>query len=510
MRKSFLNIKNLSFFLLTTLSLSVLSCSDDDKVSGPIVEQPGTAPNANFTALTIDNKVVYYNAQNLSSPISTLTITGLQASETILSIDYRPATGQLYALGSTSRLYIINEQSGLATALGSASFDPMITSQNASIDFNPTVDRIRLVTDSGQNLRLHPELGTVLATDGTINGGSNPKFGAVAYTNSMAGATTTMLYDIDFATDKLYVQTPPNDGGLQEVGDLTVDFMGMGGFDIMADNSVALAVVKNDTDSRLYTINLDSGKALWVGTFGMMVKSLAIKTNPVAFATSADNKLYRFNPMSPTMNPVDLMGLMNGETIVGLDFRPANGALYAISNQSRLLTVNTANGQVTPIGSGLIISLSGIYFGFDFNPTVDRIRLVSNTGQNLRLHPDLGTVVFTDGSLNPGSPNVNAAAYDNNFAMSTATTLYVLDSQTNMMYKQIPPNDGTLVPVGALGINFDAENGFDIGGNSNRAFGLLKVNNTTAVYSFNLTTGAATKTADFNINATAMALGLGF
>lgn len=510
MRKSFLNLRTLSVLLITTISLSTLSCSDDDAVTGPIVEVPGTAPNVSFTALTDDNKIVYYNAQNLNTPTSTLTVTGLQSSEMIISIDYRPATGQLYALGSSSRLYVINEQSGLATALGTTSFEPMIASQNASIDFNPTVDRIRLVTDSGQNLRLHPELGTVVATDGTINGGSNPKIGAVSYTNSMAGASATMLYDIDFEQDKLYLQTPPNDGGLEEVGDLTVDFMGMGGFDIMADNSVALAVVKNDMGSRLYTINLDSGKASWVGTFGMMVQSLAIKTNPVAFATSADNKLYRFNPMSPTMNPVDLMGMMNGETIVGLDFRPANGALYAISSQSRLLTVNTSNGQVTAVGSALTPALSGTTFGFDFNPTVDRIRLVSNTGQNLRLHPDLGTVVFTDGSLNPGSPNVNAAAYDNNFSMSTATTLYVLDSQTNMMYKQIPPNDGVLVPVGAIGVDFDAENGFDIGGKSNMAFGLLKANSMTAVYSFNLTTGAATKTADFNINATAMAVGLGF
>ncbi len=510
MKKAQLTIRALSLLLITTLSFSTLSCSDDDNSSGPDIDGPGTAPNANFTALTADNKIVYYNAQNLNSPTATLTITGLQSSETILSIDYRPATGQLYALGSTSRLYIINEQSGLASPLGSTSFEPMIASQNASIDFNPTVDRIRLVTDSGQNLRLHPELGTVAATDGSINGGNNPKIGAVSYTNSMAGASATMLYDIDFEQDKLYIQTPPNDGGLQEVGDLTVDFMGMGGFDIMADNSVALAVVKNDTDSRLYTINLESGKASWVGTFGMMVKSLAIKTNPVAFATSADNKLYRFNPMNPTMNPVDLMGMMDGETIVGLDFRPVNGALYAITNQSRLLTVNTSNGQVTAIGATLSPALSGTNFGFDFNPTVDRIRLVSNTGQNLRLHPDLGTVVFTDGSLNPGTPTVNAAAYDNNFAMSTATTLYVIDSQTDMMYKQIPPNDGTLVPVGAIGVNIDSENGFDIGGNSNMAFGLLKSNNTTAVYQLNLMTGAATKTADFNINATAMAVGLGF
>jgi hypothetical protein len=57
-------------------------------------------------------------------------------------------------------------------AVGSTVFSPAILGANASLDFNPTVDRIRLVTASGQNLRLHPELGTVVATDGSINGGT--------------------------------------------------------------------------------------------------------------------------------------------------------------------------------------------------------------------------------------------------------------------------------------------------------------------------------------------------
>jgi hypothetical protein len=63
------------------------------------------------------------------------------------------------------------------------------------------------------------------------------KIGAVAYTNSVAGATTTMLFDIDFEQDKLYMQSPPNDGGLQLVGDLGVNFEGTGDMDITADNS---------------------------------------------------------------------------------------------------------------------------------------------------------------------------------------------------------------------------------------------------------------------------------
>lgn len=508
MKKTFTTFRKLSLLLITALSLTAVSCSDDDSNS---IDNPGSnAPDVDFTALTTGNKIAYYNARNLSAPTSTLNVTGLQPSETLLSIDYRPATGQLYALGSTSRLYFINEQSGLATALGAAAFSPAIASQNASIDFNPTVDRIRLVADSGQNLRLHPELGTVAATDGSINGGTNPKIGAVAYTNSMAGASATVLYDIDYQQDKLYIQNPPNDGGLQEVGNLTVDFASVVGFDIIADNSVALAVTADTEGSKLYSINLETAKATWAGNFGTSIKSIAFKTNPVAFAVTAANKLHRFNPMNPAENAVDLMGMMEGETIVGLDFRPATGALYAITNQSRLLTVNTANGQVTAVGSGLTPSVSGSSIGFDFNPMVDRIRLVTNTGQNLRLHPDLGTVAGTDAMLNPGSPSVSGAAYTNNFVTAASTALYVLDAQTDMLYSQTPPNDGVLVPVGAIGFDITSDNGFDIGGSSNMAFGLLKVNNTTAVYSFNLTTGAATKVRDFNINATAMAVGLGF
>lgn len=510
MKKKYLDFRKTSMLVLAGVALVFVSCSDDD--NGTTITNPPvvTAPNVDFTALTNNNTIAYYNATNLVTPTSTLSIAGLPASEQIVSIDYRPATGQLYALGSSSRLYFINEESGVATPLGGASFTPAIAGENASIDFNPTVDRIRLVTESGQNLRLHPELGTVVATDGDINGGTNPEIGAVAYTNSVAGASSTTLYDIDFSGNKLYKQNPPNDGGLELVGDLTVDFEGQGNFDINPNNSVALAVTLDATVSSLYTIDLTNGKAVKVGTFATSVIGIAFKTNPVAFATTADNKLYRFNPTSPESNPVALTGMLSGETIVGLDFRPANGSLYAISSQSRLLTVNTSNGQVTPVGSVLTPALDGTSFGFDFNPTVDRIRLVSNTGQNLRLHPDLGTVAFVDGNLNPGSPSVNGAAYSNSFAGSTMTTLFVLDSETNMLYKQMPPNDGVLVPVGGLGVDLTANNGFDIGGSTGSAFGLFKVGTTSAVYTVNLTSGTATKVADFNIEATAMAVGLGF
>jgi hypothetical protein len=66
-----------------------------------------------------------------------------------------------------------------------------------------------------------------------------------------------MLFDIDFEQDKLYMQSPPNDGGLQLVGDLGVNFEGTGDMDITADNSTALAVTNNNNVSTLFTINDD-------------------------------------------------------------------------------------------------------------------------------------------------------------------------------------------------------------------------------------------------------------
>lgn len=501
-----INYRIASLLVLTSVVFTGISCSDDDNNNTtPVV----TVPDVNFTALSNNNAIVKYNAQNLNTPISSKAITGLAAGETITSIDYRPATGQLYGLGSTSRLYFINEESGLATPLGAAAFTPAVTGTNASINFNPMVDRVRLVTESGQNLRLHPELGTVAATDTNISG-TNSEIGAVAYTNSVVGTTSTVLFDIDFATDKLYIQNPPNNGTLEAVGDLTIDFEGVGDMDILPDNSQAFAVTYDANVSSLFKINLETGKAQNIGTFAQPIIGIAFKTNPIAYAITSANELFRFNPITGASTAVAITGTATGETVVGLDFRPATGQLYGVTNQSRIVTFNTASGAVSVVGAGFTPVLSGNTFGFDFNPTVDRIRLVSDAGQNLRLHPDLGTAVFTDTSLNPGTPTINGAAYTNSFIGATTTTLYVIDSTTNMLYTQNPPNAGTLVPVGALGIDVDADSGFDIGASSGTAFSLLKVGGTTSVYSINLTTGAATKVKDISVNATAMTVGLGF
>ncbi|TGD83307.1 DUF4394 domain-containing protein [Hymenobacter wooponensis] len=503
MKQIFLNNARLVALLLGTAGALTACDEDSDDVSPP-------KSDLVFQALSDNNQLLQMNANNVGSAPTPLAITGLQSGEKIMSIDYRPATGQLYGLGSTSRLYVINPTTGAARMIGSGAFTPAINGTTATIDFNPTVDRIRLVTSSGQNLRLNPETGTVAATDGNINGVASAMVSAVAYTNSMAGASSTTLFDIDPATDKLYRQDPPNDGTLVPIGDLGVNATGMAGFDIGGNGNEAFAALTVDNRSGLYKIDLASGKATRYDDFSSNIIGVAIPTQAVAYGVDADNNFVAFNPTSPLMQVAKpITGVQTGERIVGIDMRPANGQLYGLGSTNRLYTINLATGAATAVGAGVPLPLTGTEFGFDFNPTVDRIRIISNTGINLRVNPADG-VAIVDGPLNPGTPNVTAAAYTNNFAGATSTVLFDIDSNTDMLYRQDPPNAGTLVSIGALGVNTTGVNGFDIGGTSGTGFAVLTVGTTASVYTINLTSGAATKGADLPKPLQAMAVGLGF
>lgn len=486
------------------------SCSNDDD-GGNTTNPPVQKPNLEFYGLTSSNSLVKYNANNSTTVISTTPVTGLQAGENLLTIDFRPGTGQLYGIGSTNQLYIINTSSGAATAVG-APFTPAVSGNMVGFDFNPTVDRIRLVTSSGQNLRLHPETGAVAATDGNLNPGT-PNIGSAAYTNNMSGASSTELFVIDFSTKMLYKQDPPNHGDLTAVGNLEVagTVSADGGFDIAPMGNVALANFTAAGMDHLYQIDTMTGKATDLGMLSTSIIGIAIPTSPVAYAVDGANNLHVFNFMEPG-TPVSkaITGLQPSESVVGIDMRPVTGQLFALGSTGRLYILNTSTGAAAMVGAGPVATLAGTDFGFDFNPFVDKIRIVSDTGQNLRVNPVDGSLVATDGPLNPGTPMVTAAAYTNSFPGTATTVLYDIDSATDMLYKQDPPNAGTLTAIGALGIDVMDANGFDIGGSSNTGYAILTVGTAHKIYSVNLTNGTATAIADFPAAVNGFAVGLGF
>jgi hypothetical protein len=230
--------------------------------------------------------------------------------------------------------------------------------------------------------------------------------------------------------------------------------------------------------------------------------------NPVsnAYAIGSSNNLLSFNISAPNKINSDkpVIGLQAGEAILAIDIRPATGQLYGLGSTSRLYMIDKTTAVATVVGtSAFTPALSGATFGFDFSPTVDRIRVISNTRQNIRLNPETGAVVGVDTELAPGTPTVSAAAYTNNQAASPSTTLYAIDPSTDKLYivgginGSPSPNLGVLAEVGALGINVDGNNGFDISGTDNKAYALLTIGSATKLYSINLTTGAATAVGDF-------------
>ncbi|TKC13045.1 DUF4394 domain-containing protein [Pedobacter polaris] len=492
------------------LTLSISSCKKDRVPTAQETLIPG--PDLNFFALTNDNKILSLNAKAPSSVAAQVTISGLQANETILGIDFRPATGELYAVGSTSRIYVINPKTGASRAISTVPFTPAINGTSVAFDFNPTVDRIRLVTSNGQNLRLNPETGTVQIEDGAINGVTNAKVSSAAYSMNKAGAATTVLFDIDVVNNKLHKQDPPNNGTLVEIGSLGYDVDEAGGFDINPDGTVALAALSVANKSALFSIDLNTGKAAKIGNLAQTIIGLAIPTEAVAYAIANNNELLIFNPLAITPTPVvkAITGIATGESILGIDMRPLNGQLYALGSTSRVYTINASSGLATPVGATTFTTLLiGAQFGFDFNPTVDRIRIVSNTGQNLRFNPADGAITV-DLPIVSTTAQVSGAAYTNNFAGSTTTMLFDIDASGDRLYKQDPPNNGVLVDIGALGVNVEATNGFDIGSTSGLAYGIFTVAGVQKLYAVNLTSGAATAGATITAAARGFTLGLGF
>jgi hypothetical protein len=184
-------------------------------------------------------------------------------------IDVRPANGLLYGVSDTDKIYTINLSSGAATQVGtlSTSFDGGFQS---GFDFNPQLDRLR-INSLRQNFSVNVDNGAAAAQTalayiaGDRNAGRDPNVTAAAYTNNVAGATSTQLFTIDYDLDVLLLQDPPPTGQLRTIGSLGVNFSPIGGFDI-ATNAQGVNSAFAVSGSTLYSINLQTGGATRVGT----------------------------------------------------------------------------------------------------------------------------------------------------------------------------------------------------------------------------------------------------
>lgn len=259
--------------------------------ASPPSEPLGPPAKEMIYAVTGSNQLIQFNAGQPQKILVRKALSGLAAGERLLGIDYRVAKGQLFGLGTSGQLYRIDPVAGSASAVGTPSALPREGATEWGFDFNPTVDRIRVVNDAGFNLRLHPDTGAIvdgnpdlpgtqfdgrLAYDASdVNAGKSPGIVAAGYTYNKDNEKITTNYALDGKLGLLVHQgtkegvqpmVSPNTGRLYTVGSLGIGSFAHATLDISDVSNAAYAAVSQGSVSRWYRIDLSSGRATLIGT----------------------------------------------------------------------------------------------------------------------------------------------------------------------------------------------------------------------------------------------------
>jgi hypothetical protein len=241
-----------------------------------------------------------------------------------------------------------------------------------------------------------------------------------------------------------------------------------------------------------------------------------------AVGLTSDGRLVCFSTGAPER--ADDVGFVTGlggadTSLVGIDFRVQDGQLYGVGNGGGVYRIDPTTAQATFVNQlSVPLDPTAAKFGVDFNPAADRLRIISDMGQNLRHNVNMGGTTISDSppllnytaGVTPGptATGLTGAAYTNNdlpapaTTSPTGTTLYDLDTNLNQIAVQSPPNAGSLVATGALGVDPSLDAGFDIysvtlktgdGGLvavNNFGYAALTVGGSSGFYAVNVPTGA--------------------
>jgi hypothetical protein len=257
-------------------------------------EPEGPPRKEQVLAVTAGGELIRVNAGQPSRVLARTAVSGLEAGDRLVGIDFRVARGVLYALSARGRLYTLDVATGRVAAVGTgvafAAGD-----QAVGFDFNPVADRIRVVTATGRNLRLHPDTGALAAEDPALNyaasdaaAGAPARIGAAAYTYNKQDAKLTTNYALDIARGTLVRQgsiegvqpvVSPNTGTLATIGALGTGAVDDAAFDIADTSNAALAALRQNGSTRLHLIDLASGRATALGRLadGSAVTGIAIE-----------------------------------------------------------------------------------------------------------------------------------------------------------------------------------------------------------------------------------------
>jgi Domain of unknown function (DUF4394) len=194
---------------------------------------------------------------------------GLAGGASLVGFDVRPSDGRLYGLTPDGAVVTVDAKTGMWTKVSQLS-QALPAGVPLAVDFNPVADRLRVIGANGMNLRVNVQDGQAVVdgmlkyADGDTHKAHTPSVAAAGYTNSVAGAKETALFDIDLAAGMLLRQAPPNDGTLNTVGPLGIPPDGPVAFDVWSDGAGA-NVGWLLHGGRLHSVNLSTGAATAVG-----------------------------------------------------------------------------------------------------------------------------------------------------------------------------------------------------------------------------------------------------
>lgn len=279
----------------------------------------GAARAEQLFGLTQGQQLVKFDSLTRQVTAS-VALTGLDSA--LIGIDFRPSTGELYGFSSGNRFYKLNTNTGLALPVGNSL--PLIDLVK-SFDFDPVNDNIRLLTTTKKNIRVNPNTGVVSSNDtllnfavGDPNAGTAPQVVQGAYTNSVAGALTSTLFNLEAAKDVLTIQSPQNTGTLTTVGALGLalgTINNFNGMDISGQTGIGYIVGQTLigqglSQNTLYTINLATGAIQVAG---------AITGTPQAGPLTGGG----YTPPPTTPDPWDCGGIQGAGLLVDVATIPA-------------------------------------------------------------------------------------------------------------------------------------------------------------------------------------------
>ncbi|MGH7527385.1 MAG: DUF4394 domain-containing protein [Gemmatimonadales bacterium] len=298
--------KTLGLTALLLGTLAVLACGGGSGLTDPPPDDdPGPEPPApvqgySIYAVDLDNRLLLFGSESPTTISRIVSITGLPILNRIVGIDFQPSTGELYGIGNDSRVYVLDPQTGVATAVSPTRFEPHIASFfdiHFGMGFDPVTERIRLIAaESGANWSVDPDDGTAVRGQdvhyaaGDPNEGRQPSILGLAYTPPgdgtadgralhaaharllAQGPCEDLLWAIDAELAELIGSCDPDEGDFTSLGPIPgiVTLAGCGEIKFGPEGNLFATLLRsaeelNSLVNSLATIDPETGAITWRG-----------------------------------------------------------------------------------------------------------------------------------------------------------------------------------------------------------------------------------------------------